>query len=242
VRRDVGFLVVVGLLIGMLTGCGGTPEPTVPPPSQTPWIVIVTSTPIPEQAPSAQPTPVSETAAAAPTRARQPTPTPTAEAVSEASATVEFLQPSPTWTTEMVMTATPTTTVESMELLYPSPVLLEPPPDMAVTWGSRILFQWTSVGELGADDFYVVEFYRPPKPGMDGYGDSFFVKETEYLWEEAAKDPFHPPEVQGTVVVDWWVRVVRKIGEDDNGKPIGVDISLPSDRWTVILDPKPEGQ
>jgi hypothetical protein len=32
---------------------------------------------------------------------------------------------------------------------------------------------------------------------------------------------------------------VHKTGEDDHGKPVGVDISLPSEKRTIITDPKP---
>jgi hypothetical protein len=35
---------------------------------------------------------------------------------------------------------------------------------------------------------------------------------------------------------------VRKTGEDDAGKPVGVDLSMPSEERTLILEPKPEGR
>jgi hypothetical protein len=38
-------VVVLLLLVGILSGCGATPEPTVPSPTQTPWIIVVTATP-----------------------------------------------------------------------------------------------------------------------------------------------------------------------------------------------------
>jgi hypothetical protein len=102
-------------------------------------------------------------------------------------------------------------------------------------------FKWVSVGELAADEFYVLELYRPARTGLDAYGDYFYVKETEYVWEGSAKDPFHPPAGQGDAVVEWWVRVVHKTGEDSSGKAIGIDISAPSEKRTLILRPKSEG-
>ncbi len=106
-----------------------------------------------------------------------------------------------------------------------------------------MLLAWTPVDGLAEDEYYRVEFDRPPTTeGMEPYGDYVFVKDNEYLWEKAALAPFHPPEVQGDAVVYWWVRVVRKTGEDENGKPLGIDISQPSEKWSLILEPKPDGQ
>jgi hypothetical protein len=34
--------------------------------------------------------------------------------------------------------------------------------------------------------------------------------------------------------------VVRKVGEEDGGKPVVVDLSPPSERWMLIIEPKPE--
>jgi hypothetical protein len=99
------------------------------------------------------------------------------------------------------------------------------------------------VGELAEDEFYNLELQRPPKTeAEEWYGDYIYVKEASYLLEGPFLAPFHLPEVQGQAVVYWWVRVVRKTGEDQSGKPIGIDISLPSGQSTLILDPKPEGQ
>ncbi len=106
-----------------------------------------------------------------------------------------------------------------------------------------MLLEWTSVGELAEDEYYHVHLERPPKTvGEEWWGDYVYTKETSYLAEGAFLAPFHLPEVQGQAVVYWWVRAVRKTGEDENGKPIGIDISLPSEKWALILDPKPERQ
>jgi hypothetical protein len=112
-----------------------------------------------------------------------------------------------------------------------------------VAWKSTLILKWSSVGDLAADEYYYLHLDRPPTtPGMEYYGDYVFTKETEFTLETSFLAPFHPPAVEGQAVVYWWVSVVRQTGEDQSGKPIGVDISLPSDKWTLILDPKPEGK
>jgi hypothetical protein len=120
---------------------------------------------------------------------------------------------------------------------------LEPPPEGRVSWRDRVLLRWTPIEGLAEDEYYHLEFNRPQlTEGMVPYGDYVFVKDNEYLWEKAAIAPFHPPEVQGDAVVYWWIRVVRKTGEDENGKPVGIDVSPPSAKWVLILEPKPEGE
>ena len=54
-----------------------------------------------------------------------------------------------------------------------------------------MLLRWTSVGELAGDEYYRLEFDRPPTTeGMVPYGDYVYLKDTEYLWEKAALAPF----------------------------------------------------
>jgi len=234
-------LVVLLALVGALVGCGATPELTEAPPTQTPWIIVVTATPGSGGLAEAQSTQTPLSAAPTPTRPRKPLASPTvlatvAEVTGEPMATVE--QPTPT-----VLPSTATDTPEPGSLKYPAPILLDPPPDQRVSWKSSVLLKWSPVGELAEDEYYALEFDRPPRSeDMQPYGDYVFVKETEFLWEGAFLAPFHPPEVQGEAVVYWWVRVVRRTGEDTHGKPLGLDLSLPSQKWTLILDPKPEGQ
>lgn len=246
-RRGVGFLVLASVFVALVAGCGSTPEPTVPPPTQTPWIVIITSTPRPEPIAQVLPTQVSQTTPPALTRTREATPVPTTGATirpGTPGATVEPTEssasPAPT---EEAPAPTATDTSEAMELKYPAPILLEPPRNRPVSWKSTVLLIWTSVGELAEDEYYCVQFERPPKTtAEEWYGDYVYTQETSYLAEGPFLAPFHLPEVQGQAVVYWWVRVVRKTGEDEYGKPIGIDLSLPSQDWTLILDPKPEGQ
>jgi hypothetical protein len=243
-RRDFGLLVLMGLLVATVAGCGATPEPSVPPPTQTPWIVVMTATTRPESEPQVQPTQTPWVVVATPTQIRQATPKPTEAATARPGATVEPTDtPRAPVPTDTSAPEGPTNTPEPGALKYPSPVLLDPPPNRPVSWRSTVLLQWTSVGELAADEYYHVHLERPPKTAAEQwYGDYVYTKEVSYLAEGAFLAPFHLPEEQGPAVVYWWVRVVRKTGEDETGKPIGIDISLPSQKWTLILDPKPAGQ
>jgi hypothetical protein len=111
---------------------------------------------------------------------------------------------------------------------------------MRVRWRQTVKLEWQAVGELAADEYYRLELDRPSTaPGMEPRGDWVFLKEPEYVLEGSFKAPFHPPEVQGEATVYWWVRVVLKTSEDENGKPVGVDLSAPSEKRTLILEPKP---
>ena len=239
------------LLIGLLTACGATPEPTEPPPSQTPWIVIVTSTA--GEAPGTQlpaPTPTAQPKVATPTRLAQATATkaPPPAATSTSGETVE----SPTATVEPTgtealpaLTSTPasaTSTPAVGEMKYPPPVLLEPPDNRPVSWRNTVLLQWSAVtdGELQEDEYYHLHLERRPRTeGEQWYGDYVYTKETEYRAEGPFLAPFHPSSEHGPAVVYWWVRVVRRTGQDENGKPIGIDISPYSEERTLILEAKP---
>ena len=100
--------------------------------------------------------------------------------------------------------------------------------------------QWTSVGELATDEYYHLHLERRPSAvGQDWYGDYVYTKETEFLADQSFLAPFHQPADRGDAVVYWWVRVVRKTGEDENGKPTGVDIGRFSEERTLIVAPKP---
>jgi hypothetical protein len=233
-------LISLVVLASVLLGCGATPEPTEPPPTQTPWIVVVTATPGPETVGSLQPTQTPWIIVATPTRRSQAT-APSAAPAGETK--------SPTSTPELVQTVTvtpgPTATRPTSapdEIKYPGPALLEPPNDRPVSWKSTVLLKWSSVGKLASDEYYHLHLERRPEAeGQDWYGDYVYTKDTQFLAEGAFLAPFHQPYEYGEVAVYWWVRVVRKTGEDKNGKPLGVDIGELSEERTLILEPKPEG-
>jgi hypothetical protein len=233
-------LVVLCILAGLLAGCGSTPEPTVPPPTQTPWIVVVTATPrpgdvaqvLPTQTPwiiIATPTPTRGTALATETAApTSPTQSPTA--------------PQPTLTKAATSKPPePTDTPDAANLVYPPPALLDPPDGRPVSWQSTVILEWSSVGDLAEDEYYHLHMERrPATAGEDWYGDYVYTKDTSYLAEEDFLAPFHQSADRGEATIYWWVRVVRKTGEDENGKPTGVDIGAHSEERTLRLEPKPE--
>lgn len=232
-------LIVMATLAGALIGCGATPEPTEPPPTQTPWIVVVTATSGPQEAAQVQPTqtpwiivatPTSQKAKATETIApgRTPSPAATEEPTQETRATSEPV--------------TPTDTPSVSDFKYPPPALLAPPNFRPVSWKSTVLLEWSSVGELAADEYYHLHLERRPEAeGQAWYGDYVYTKKTEFLAEADFLAPFHPPAEYGQGIVYWWVRVVRKTGEDDKGKPTGVDIGAYSEERTLLLQVKPEG-
>jgi hypothetical protein len=233
-KRSLSILSLLSLLAGLVAGCGATPQPTESAPTQTPWIIVVTATPGPERLAESQPTQTPWIIVATPTRATAGG----AKPAQRATATLEpELTPTPTPTP---LPPTPTDTPAADLLIYEAPVLLEPPSGLVVPWKGKMLLKWSSVGKLGPDEYYHLHFERPPiTEGQTWYGDYVFTKSTEYLAEAAFLDPFHPPAEQGQGKVYWWVRVVRKTGEDANGKPLGVDISLPSEKHSFLIDPKP---
>jgi hypothetical protein len=97
------------------------------------------------------------------------------------------------------------------------------------------------VGKLAEDEYYHLHMERrPATEGEDWYGDYVYTKDASYLAEGAFLAPFHPPADRGEATVYWWVRVVRKTGEDTNGKPTGVDIGAHSEERTLRLEPKPD--
>jgi hypothetical protein len=240
-RQLLLVLVALSALVGALAGCGATPEPTEPPPTQTPWIVIITATAgseeaaqvLPTQTPwiiVATPTPASKAKAKA-TEAPAASPTESPAAVEEPTEeTAPTLEP-----------PAPTDTPSAEDLRYPPPALLEPPDGRPVSWKNTVLLKWSSVGELAEDEYYHLHLERRPEAeGQEWYGDYVYTKENEHLAEAEFLAPFHPPAEYEKGMVYWWVRVVRKTGEDKNGKPVGVDISARSEERTLTLDAKPE--
>lgn len=194
------------------------PEQTAPTP---------TNQGIPEPTPAlpaTTPTPISDLEPDTPT---PPTPTATPSTAPKAD------------------TATPAAAIEPTAtsvpaLKYPSPELLGPPDAYPLAWKAGIVLKWRPVGQLAADEYYYLHLdaYRQ----MDDshwYGDYIFTKDTTLEIEPGFLAPFHPPQQDGFGEVRWWVHVVRKTSEDEHGKPQGVDLGHPSQKWTFVTEPKP---
>lgn len=187
-------------------------------PTQTPWIIVATPTPRQSSLPAA-----TEAATASTTGSVEGSDTSTP-------------MPTPTPTT----TPAPTRTRTAAELKYPPPSLVEPPNDRPVSWKSTVLLEWSSVGQLASNEYYHLHMERRPRTAQEPwYGDYVFTKETQYVVGGTFLDPFHPSAEHGAAEVYWWVRVVRKTGESQDGKPLGIDLSPPSEERTLILEPKP---
>jgi hypothetical protein len=244
-RRLLLVLVALLVLAGALAGCGATPEPTEPPPTQTPWIVIITATAGSEVPAEVQPTQTPWIIVATPTPAEQAKATEApAESPTEGAAATEgaVATEEPTGEAAPTMEPPPPTDTPDVEgFRYPPPALLEPPDARPVSWKNTVLLTWSSVGDLGEDEYYHLHLERRPEAeGQEWYGDYVYTRENEYLAEAEFLAPFHPPAEYGKGMVHWWVRVVRKTGEDENGKPVGIDISAHSEERTLILDSKPD--
>jgi hypothetical protein len=124
---------------------------------------------------------------------------------------------------------------------YEAPVLREPTTGGRLSWEQTRVFEWEPVAGLAADEHYRIDFDRRPKTeGQDPYGDWVLTKEPEFVFRSSFAAPFHPPASQGEADLFWWVSVVRKTGEDQNGKPVVVDLSPPSERWMLTIEPKPD--
>jgi hypothetical protein len=241
-QKTLSLLVLCSALAGLLVGCGTTPAPTKAPPTQTPWIIVVTATPGPEEAAEVLPTQTPWIVVATPTRTSRP-----ASIATATPATTERATPgsgtavAPIGTPELTQVpATATNTPEPEALIYQAPVLVDPPNEVLYGWRSTILLKWSAVGELAPDEYYRLELERPPQTKVQKwYGDYVFTKDTSFLVRGAFLAPFHLPAEQGQARVYWSVRVVRQTGVDESGKPIGVDISQPSEKRTFRLEPKP---
>jgi hypothetical protein len=225
-------ILALALSLALLAGCGGTPTATEPPPTQTPWIVVVTSTADLQAASAEKPSAVAQPPATArATSTRPPATTAPKPTGSPLAATASPLPAS---------SRVPTESPPSGTMIYPPPALLEPTNNQPVSWGSTVLLKWSSVGELGEDEYYHVHLERrPTTPGQEWYGDYVFTKETQFRAEVPFLAPFHYSVEHGQANVYWWVRVVKKTDQDQAGKPTGVDISPYSEERTLVLDPKP---
>lgn len=100
---------------------------------------------------------------------------------------------------------------------------------------------WESVGELEEDEFYALKLERRPQTSTQPWwSGEVLLKETNYVLEGDFLAPFHYASEHGDAMVYWWVRVVRKTGEDTSGQPESIDIGALSEERLLILDPKPE--
>jgi hypothetical protein len=197
-------LILLAVLAGMLVACGATPEPTEPPPTQTPRIVIVTTTPCAQEVAGIQPTQTPWIIVATPTPVRKAVATAT-KAQSQATAgaaetpvSTQTTEPEQTEPTSTASPAAPADTPDPSAFKYPPPALLDPPENQPVDWRGSVLLKWSSAGELAEDEYYHVHVERPPKTESEQwYGDYVYTKDVEQLLRGAFLAPFHLPAEQG---------------------------------------------
>ena len=237
------FAVTLGLLVGMLirrpdlllgasragsaegeaVAAGGTP-------TQTAVVILVDATRTAEaalatQAPTetatSMPTATLEptaTATATPTRTHTPAPTETPEATATAEPTATQ---TPTRTATATATLAPTAqpvipTVAPTATPFPAPSLLAPADGQSFHFGAEIVLQWSSVGALPADAYYVITLAYP-------HGNETWYDETPWLKETSWRASEHDylPELSNDGSFVWSVRVMRLTGQDAQGRPTG---------------------
>ena len=236
----------------LLSACGSAPSATTPAPTATRWVFVITDVVVATGVvtPPPQPTQTPWIIVATPTPTRAAAVTPTMEVPKKTTAkptTTDTVRPGATTTPGTTATQAPTrpsptlTPRPSATPKYAAPVLSEPPYGVSISWSYKALLIWQPVGDLAEDEYYCVRLdaYRESDQSP-WYGDYVFTKDSSFLAGDAFLAPFHPPESQGRANVYWWVSVVRKTGEDLAGKPVGVEISPPSEGWLFVAEPKPE--
>ena len=216
------FVVALGMFGGMLLRYRGLsflaspPEPysvtAVVPPTSSP---TMTPSPSPPSTPSASPAPTS-------TSTQAPSDTPTATASSSGTA-------SPTATSTATGTGTPTrppTPVPSplpTSTPFPPPALIAPADGQHFSHNADVLLEWSSVGTLPEDAYYVVTLAYP-HGNQTWYDETPWLKETSWQADEHA----YLPELSNDGNFTWSVRVMLLTGEDERGRPSGVPLGVPS--------------
>jgi hypothetical protein len=137
-------------------------------------------------------------------------------------------------------TEPPAATEPAAFLKYPAPEPLGPPDAYPVGWKAGVTVKWRSVGQLAQDEFYCLHLdaYRE-RDDTHWYGDYLFTKEHTLEITPEFLAPFHPTEADGRAAVHWWVEVVRKTGENEQGKPLGVELSESGRMQTFVTEAKP---
>jgi len=178
---------------------------------------------LPSLLPASTPTPTAtpvQTVATPPTYTPYPTYTPVPTATHT---------PIPTATHLPIPTAAPSRTPTPTPTLLPPPRLIQPRDGSAINPGD--ILRWEPVKELGPDEYYVLSIkFRHEEAG---WSENLSLKETTWT----VPNYFGPPHSSSGMYF-WSVAIMRRVGIDPSGIPIGEPISKPSEIWSFYV-PKP---
>jgi hypothetical protein len=256
-----GALVLAGLYL-ILTRIGGrgglVPSPTPgsaestqvlasdPRPTSTAWPTS-SSTPTTTATATATPEPPTDTAIASPPTDTPPAPTDTATPRPPTDTPVPPTE-SPVSPTNTLVPTPSSTPVPSprptrppatpTDVPFPAPVLLAPLNGHLFSEGEEIVLAWLPVGSLPADVFYVptVSYSHQGATWSDEtpwtQNTRWTLSEHRYLLDLSDDGLFY-----------WTVQVMRKTGEDGNGRPVGRPVSPVSEEgsftWTYGFGGRP---
>jgi hypothetical protein len=145
-----------------------------------------------------------------------------------------FLPPLPEGTSLAVQD--PTLAVGATNAALPAPQLVSPADESAFAEGDEIVLRWRPVQGLPPDGYYAVtvEFSRR---GETWYDDVPWTRNTSW----ALSEHDYLPDTADDGEFRWSVQVVRLVGLDADGKPVGEALSNPSDGWGLTWNRKPGG-
>jgi len=124
-------------------------------------------------------------------------------------------------------TVSTTATATVQRILLPAPLLVSP--DNGQTFGARGPFQftWSWESALAAEEYFVITIAYPHQGTT--WNDVHWVKERAFV---------PPSYLAGLITGDrrcqWWVVVMRQTGKGADGMPVGVAVSLPSEKRSFL--------
>jgi hypothetical protein len=109
---------------------------------------------------------------------------------------------------------------------------LEPADGRTFAAGDTIVLSWQSVGQLPADAYYEVRVAYSPasNPAETWYDETPWRKETRWT----LSDHSYLPGLSADGQFRWSVRVMRKTGQNAQGRPTGTPLSPTSGTRTLI--------
>jgi serine/threonine-protein kinase len=203
-------------------------EPTDEPPTIAP-----TATNTAQPLPTSTPTEEAATATARPT----PSPIPTATSRPTETTPTETSTRRAATATELAPTnVAPTATEESPNLS--APILMSPGDGQTFAHNDQIVLEWQPVGQLPQDGYYevIVEYTPAQDPQTTWTDETPWVKTPNWTLSEHA----YLPGLSADGLFRWSVRVMRKTGENAQGRPNGTALSPASTARTLTWQAPPQ--